>query len=175
MEDFTMSKTNAGNEVIEKEVMENEIQETTAIAVSNEDVAGADLVEVLKNPKSGFYCSIVDDGTRDSKIRIYNAINSTDKQLSECFGEVIELVAVAAHPVKLLSEETGEINECLRAVLIDKNGVAYQCVSEGVISSLQRIYNIVGTPDTWGDEPLKVKAKNIPTKGGKSTITLQLV
>lgn len=140
-----------------------------------DNVASVDLVEQLKNPNGKFYCSIKDDGKRASKVAIYNAINSADESLAVHIGEVLEIVDVVAHPVTLTDEETGEIFESLRTVLIDKNGKSYTAVSEGITNSLSRIFSIVGEP-TWKDEPVKMKIKQIKTRNGNNKVnTIELV
>ena len=100
--------------------MQNQ-NENTMLA-TKEDIAGVSLVEQFKNPNGQFYCSIKDDGSRKSKVAIFNAINGADESVADHIGEVLEIVNVVAHPVELPDEETGEIIECLRTVLVDKNG-----------------------------------------------------
>lgn len=103
------------------------------------DVASIDLVEQLKNPGAGFYSSITDDGTRKSKIAIFNAVNGADESVADHIGEVLDIVNVVAHPVELTDEETGEIINCLRTVLVDKNGKTYTAVSQGITSALAKV------------------------------------
>lgn len=149
-------------------------QETTMVVATN-DIASVDLVEQLKNPEAGFFCSIVDDGKRATKVAIYNAINSADESLADHIGEVLEIVDVVAHPVTLVQEETGEVIESLRTVLIDKNGKSYTAVSQGITNSLSRIFSIVGMP-SWKDEPVKMKIKQIKTNNGNNKVnTIELV
>lgn len=145
--------------------------------VSN-DVASLDLIEQLKNPAGQFYCSVVNDGTRKSKIAIFNAINSADESLADHIGEVIEVVDVIAHPVELVNEETGEIIQALRTVLITKEGKSYTAVSQGITSALGRIFSIIGSPDAgaWKDEPVKMKIKQVKTRNGNNKVnTIELV
>lgn len=141
-------------------------------------VASVDLVEQLKNPNGKFYCSISDDGTRKSKVAIYNAINGADESIAEHIGEVLEIVNVVAHPVELPDEETGEILTCLRTVLVDKKGKSYTAVSQGITSALSRIFSIVGMPDNgaWENEPVKMKIKQVKTRNGNNKVnTIELV
>lgn len=142
--------------------------------VVQEDMAKVDLVEQLKNPEGSFYCSIKDDGTRKSKIAIYNAINAPDKQLAEFKGKTLEIVNVVAYPVSIADEETGEIIECLRTVLVDKKGVGYAAVSQGITNSLARIFNIIGTPDNgaWEKEPVKMEIKEVATRNGVNKVNV---
>lgn len=147
----------------------------TQLSVVREDVAGVDLVEQLKNPNGNFYCSIKDDGTRKSKIAIYNAINGADESLADHIGETLEIVDVVAHPVTLIDEETGEVVNALRTVLVDKSGKSYTAVSQGITNSLSRIFSIVGMP-SWKDEPVKMKIKQLKTNNGNNKVnTIELV
>lgn len=148
------------------------------LVVAVNDVAAVDLVDQLKNPAAKMYCSIKDDGTRQSKINMYNAINGADESVSDHIGEVLEIVDVVAHPVELTDEVTGETFEALRTVLIDKSGKSYVAVSQGITSALSRIFSIVGTPDNkaWHDEPVKMKIKQVKTRNGNNKVnTIELV
>ena len=62
-------------------------------------VSPAELAEMRHNPldsvsvssladpgQSQMYCSIRDDGTMQSKARIFNSISSPDKRISDCTG-----------------------------------------------------------------------------------------
>lgn len=142
------------------------------------DVATVDLVEELKNPNGKFYCSIQDDGTRASRVAIYNAVNSVQERVADHINEVLEIVNVVAFPVKLVDEKTGEMNDCLSTVLIGKNGKTYGATSQGIANSLSRIFSIVGMPDNgaWETEPVKMKIKQINTRNGDNKIlTIELV
>ena len=138
--------------------------------VVKDEVAKVDLVEELKNPAGKFYCSIVNDGSRKTAVAIFNAVNNANESLSDHIGEVLEVVNVVAHPVTLADEETGEIVEALRTVLIDKNGKTYDAVSQGIASALSKIFSIVGTPEggAWEKEPVKMKIKQVKTRNGNN-------
>lgn len=154
--------------------MENNKQEV-ALA---QDVARVDLVEQLKNPNGQFYCSIQDDGTRKTKVAIFNAVNGADDSIADHIGEVIEVVNVVAHPVELLDEVTGEVVNALRTVLIDKNGKTYTAVSQGITSALSKIFSIIGTPEggAWEKEPVKMKIRQVKTRNGNNKVnTIELV
>lgn len=146
--------------------------------VSREDVASVNLVEELKNPMGAFYCSIPNTGDRKSAIAIFNAVNGADESVAEHIGETLEIVNVVAHPVEIADENTGEIVNCLRCVLIDKNGKSYVAVSQGIASALSKIFSIVGSPDNgaWEKEPVKMKIKQVKTRNGNNKVnTIELV
>ena len=142
------------------------------------DIASVDLVEQLKNPNGQFYCSIQDDGTRKTKVAIFNAVNGADESIADHIGEVIEVVNVVAHPVELVDEETGVVVNALRTVLIDKNSKTYTAVSQGITSALSKIFSIVGTPENgaWEKEPVKMKIRQVKTRNGNNKVnTIELV
>ena len=160
-----MSKENMNNETVK-----NEAVESTEV-IAREDVASVGLVSQLQHPDEQFYCSIKDDGTRASKVAIYNALNNADESLNDHIGEVLEVVDVVAYPVALVDEETGEMVNALRTVLVTKDGKAYSAVSQGITNSLARIFNIVGMP-SWVDEPVKMKIKQVKTRNGNNKVNV---
>lgn len=157
----------------EKTMMSVPAEENNEVMVINKaDLAPAD-VNILTQADSNFFCSIVDDGSRESKIKVYNAINNKGYSLDETKGTVLEIVDVACHPVSLLDENTGEVVNSLRTILIDKDGKNYDAVSNGIVSSLQKIFAIVGQPSF--DPPLKIKVVEQKTRKGYKTNTIELV
>lgn len=154
--------------------MDNNKQEI----VVAQDIARVDLVEQLKNPNGQFYCSIQDDGSRATKVAIFNAVNGADESIADHIGEVIEVINVVAHPVELVDEVTGEVVNALRTVLIDKNGKSYTAVSQGITSALSKIFSIIGTPENgaWETEPVKMKIRQVKTRNGNNKVnTIELV
>ena len=156
--------------------MNNEIMtlENEGLSVSREDMAGLSLMDSLKNPENTFFCSIEDDGSRENKVAIYNALNSKGEALSDHIKETINLVDVAAHPVQLVDKQTGEISTTLRTILIADDGTCYQAVSAGVTSSLQKLFSIFGTP-SWKEDPIPVMPIEEKTRAGYKVLTLAVV
>ena len=146
-------------------------------------VSPAELAEMRHNPMdsvtvsslsdpgaSQMYCSIRDDGTMQSKARIFNSINSPDKRISDCIGETISLANIVAHPIQLVDENSGELIETMRMVLVDDQGVSYEAVSTGIVNAVSRILQIFGQPDTW-TAPIKVKPVQKGTRNGNNKVT----
>ena len=144
------------------------------MTVAREDIAPAFQIDMLTNATNSFLCSIPNDGSRKAAIAIYNAVNNKGESLDDHKGEVLEIVNFAAHPVTLTDENTGEVVEALRVVLVDKKGVNYDAVSQGIASSLQKIIAIVGMAP-WDVEPLKIKVVEQKTRKGFKTNTIELV
>lgn len=89
---------------------------------------------------------------RDTQIQVLKAtMNATP--LSEHLGKPINLVHFVAQSIDMTDEETGELVNATRIVLLDADGSAYAAISNGLIKSLQNIVGILGEPATWG-QPL---------------------
>ena len=144
------------------------------MTINREDLAPALALDMLTNANNSFMCSIPNDGSRKAAVAIYNAVNNKGESLDDHKNEVLEIVNFAAHPVTLTDENTGEVIEALRIVLVDKKGVNYDAVSQGIASSLQKIIAIVGMAP-WDAEPLKIKVVEQKTRKGFKTNTIELV
>lgn len=131
--------------------------------VITEDTPTNVSIDVFTNPDKSFLTSFTDDGSRESKIKIYNAISNAENSLSDHIGEVLEIEHMVAHPIELADEVTGKMVQAMRVVLVDVNGVGYHAVSNGVVSSLQKIIGIVG-PAPW-TPALQVVPKQVKTRG----------
>ena len=141
----------------------------------NSDVSFNFDLSLLSEGSNNFICSIPDDGSRSAKVEIYNAIQNSSEQLSEHTNEILEIVDIVAHPIQLPDERTGEVINAIRTVLIDKEGVGYQAVSNGICQALSKIIAIIGQPH-W-DEPVKMKPVLRKSKNSSMNqyLTLELI
>jgi hypothetical protein len=105
------------------------------------------------------------------KALILRASGDADTNLIAWFdknpGQSIDVVDVLVHNVQLASDDADETGEVMyttqaRTVLIDKAGVTYSSVSQGVLGSLQKIIALYGPP-TWPDG-LKITARRVKTR-----------
>lgn len=146
-------------------------------------VTSTELAEVKSNPlevmdvnefsnpvNTAMYCSIKDDGSAKSKAAIFNAINSPEKKVADFIGKTIALKDIVAHPIRLLDENTGEVIDAMRMVLIDDKGEGYEAVSSGLVNAVSRILQIFGQPETWS-EPIKVEVVQKGTRNGTNKVT----
>ena len=143
------------------------------MVVNRNDLAGADMMAGLLNSDNAFFSSIPNDGTRASLAKIYNAVNSADEKIDDHINEVMELVDVVAHPITITDEKTGEVIDTLRVVLVMADGATYQAVSQGIVSSLSKLFAIVGKPSY--NPPLPIKVVKQQTRSGFKTNTIELV
>ncbi|MRD28069.1 hypothetical protein GH869_28425 [Bacillus thuringiensis] len=157
--------------------LNNEVNE---IAVVDEQVNTNDIVTVDKVTPSIFeaegskelFFSSIQATDRKSAIKMYNAINSSENALADHKGEVLQITDMVAHAITLQDEVTKEDVEALRVVLVAKDGTAYHAVSQGVVSSIQKIISIVG-PAPW-NEPLEIVPIEVKTRKNFKTLTLKL-
>ena len=127
-----MTKTN--NELL---MMENDTQ-------GNNDFM--DIVTVdQRNPatlsesdNSMFYSSLKNDGSRESQVKLYSAINDSENALADHLGAQIAITDMVAHSIELEDEITKKTVQAIRVVVIDEEGNGYHAISEGVIFQLTK-------------------------------------
>lgn len=135
---------------------------------------GTNFIADLTAEKVVAYTSVdVSKATIEQKKSYFNAVNSTEKRLSEQMNLVIQVKDVYVEIVECRDDETGIAKKCPRTVLIDTDGVGYQAVSLGVFGSLKKIFQVFGMPNQWGKNGLGIKVKII-TKGNNKITTLEV-
>ena len=118
------------------------------------------------------YCSMVAN-TPEEKKALFNAMNNPEYHLSECINMHLFIKDVYCETVTIINDETGEISPAVRIVLIDKDGVGYQCTSRGVYSALKKCFSVYGMP-TW-DEPLEIEVKQMTKKKNRNILTFNVM
>lgn len=156
----------------ETQVVTAEASAPVAAVVPAESQYPSTVVDTFTGRSVQLYSSIVDDGTRESKIKIYNAMNETDAKLSDCVNMTLEITDLVAFPVDIVQED-GEIISAMRMIFVGVDGKTYASVATGVFSSLQKIIGVVG-PAPW-TPALKLTPINQPTRNGFKTLTLRLL
>ncbi len=96
------------------------------------------------------------------------AMNDTI-EATELKSKAAKIVHVIVHNATV-TDEDGIESPVRRSVLIDTKGVAYACVSDGVISSLQQLAAVFGAPP-W-DEGLPLRMIEKQTRRGFRTYRL---
>lgn len=128
----------------------------------------------FENSNRNMYSTIKNDGTIESKKKIYNALNNTSETLSDHVGKVINLRDFIAHKAIYENDETGEITEDTRCILIADDGTSYSTISKGIASAIQQIFGIFGTPDLWS-QPLPIKIIEKKSRKGYKYLTIEVV
>ena len=117
----------------------------------------------LSENATSVYCS-VQGGDRKTKALVYNASNNPEHKVADFINKTINVKDVLVEIIQVENEETGELEEAPRVVLIDDKGAAYQAVSAGMFSAIKKAIQIFGQP-TW-DEPLPMLIKQVSVKRG---------
>lgn len=76
-----------------------------------------------------------------------------------------------AHPVLLVSDDTGEVVDAIRLLFPQHDTPPIAFVSTGILKSVGRIAWQVGKPPPY-DPPIKVKIKQVNARGAKRTYKL---
>ena len=151
--------------------------ETNALTVMTPEIETRDEIGTLltvadfANPANSNIFTTIEGTDRKSKVAVHNAISAPDKKIAECIGEVIEIKDFVVHEVQVLDENTGELANLLRTVIISTDGTSYEAVSIGIANSLQRLITFLGKPSEW-EEPVSVKIKQKKTRNGDNKVTL---
>lgn len=85
----------------------------------------------------------------DAKKRVFVAVNDAEP-LSDHLGEILDVVDIVAHKVEVADEESGEIGEATRVVLLTSDDRALASVSVGIQGAVRNILAFLGDPSTWG-------------------------
>ena len=126
--------------------------------------AGNKAQEVVTGFQSGtsnLYSSFNSED-RAGKLKLLSAITDA-APLNENLDKRIDLENIVLQATTLTDDETGEVSDVVRIILIDADGSAYAAISGGLLKSLQNITGIFGDPSTWS-EPLPIKVTEVRSK-----------
>ncbi|MEK5036399.1 hypothetical protein MKY96_33755 [Paenibacillus sp. FSL R7-0302] len=144
--------------------------------VINDDSAGGYIsttIDSFTGRTVQFYSSIPDDGTAETKIKIYNAMSEATGKLVDQLNRTLVLTDLVASPIQFLSEETGELVDAVRMVVFTEDGETYTAVGKGILSSIQNIIGLFG-PAPW-KPGIPVTPVKKATKNGFDTTILRMV
>lgn len=148
--------------------------EITDIVVADEvseiGIREYDVSELVGGDSLKAVCSVKAEDAA-SKAIVFNAATNPDYKLKSCINKKIRLKDLYAETIELMNDETGEIVNVPRIVLIDEDGASYECVSVGMFSAIRKLVAVYGEP-TWYP-PLEVTVKEKPVGKG-SMLTLQM-
>lgn len=153
-------------EIMEAEVVTAEMVEQPIVVVQQKELS----VDLSDTTKSN-YSSIKGD-SREEKAKLYKAKNNPDKRLADCINQKIYAKDLYMEVVNLTNEETGEVRQCPRVVLLDKDGVSYTSVSFGIYNSLKSLVAVYGQP-TWED-PIPVIVRQKQTDKNRKQLVLDV-
>ena len=154
----------------ELQLVNNEATENNVPAKPVFADEGYNLIADLTTAKLSF--SSMKATTQEEKAKLYNAMNNPDERLADNINKVINAKDLYVEIVNCVNQETGEVTEAPRIVVIDDMGKSYQCVSVGIFSAFKKIIQIFGAP-TW-ETPIQIEVKQI-SKGQRKMLTLNVI
>lgn len=153
----------------------NENMENTSVGLFDDSLGN--MIANLGTAKQSF--SSFTANTQEEKIQFYNMVNNPTAKLKDNINipfnlKDVYIETVQCEQIDANGNQTGVFQNCPRIVLATDEGTCYQCVSLGVLSSLDSLFRIFGLPQTW-KTPIKVQAQLVSTKNGRSTMVLKAV
>lgn len=109
----------------------------------------------------------------EAKKTVFSAVNDAEP-LADHLGETIDVVDIVAHKVEVANEETGEIGEATRIVLLTSDGRALASVSVGIQGAVRNILAFLGEPSSW-DGAVKLVPVERKGRRGFRYMSLMLV
>lgn len=137
----------------------------------NNELMTNSFVNDLENDNNDIFCSFTAEKPEDKK-KLYKVMTNPDHKLSDFINKTISVMDIFSENCQLTDGKTGEVKTMPRIVLIDKDGVSYQCVSYGIYNSIKKLIQIYGLP-TW-EEPIDLLVKQIKA-GDKNILSLEIV
>ena len=113
------------------------------------------------------YFSSIKADNKESRLALFNALESCDKLISECKGEKITVKDV------YIEKYMKDGKEKFRTIIFDKDGKTFVTTSYGIVNALNKIFALCGEPQTWA-EPITVEIAERPLGNGKAALTLKV-
>lgn len=136
-----------------------------ALEITSDAFARVNLARDIAGGGKG-YCTMVAEDNK-AKARLFNACSNPAK-LSDNINIPIDMIHFYVEIIQCVSENSGELVNVPRVVIIDKTGKGYQAVSVGIYNAIKRIVSMYGNPTTWA-EPLTIICQNVDLGGGRHT------
>lgn len=108
-----------------------------------------------ENAELGTVQHFIDTSTFDGKVRLYSALQNAAK-LSDHLNEPLHMVNAVAQSVQVTDEQTGEMTNSARVIIVTDDDKAYAATSPTLLAGLNTMFGIFGTPNTW-EKPIAVK------------------
>ena len=106
----------------------------------------------------------IDTSTAAGKAKLYNALQNNEK-ISDHLGEVINAANVIAQRVQVQNDETGEVNDTVRIIIVGDDGTSYAATSPTLASAFNTLFGVFGTPDHW-ERPLPIEITEEKSRKG---------
>lgn len=117
-------------------------------------------------------CSFTVETVEDKK-KLFKVATAPDHNVAEYIGKSIKIKDVYAEVVHMTNQETGEVTDGIRMVIIDDKGESYQCVSSGMWNAFTRMRAIFGNP-TY-DPAISIEIKQIDKGVNKKILSFDII
>lgn len=144
--------------------MELAIEEPLDLSVNSDRFAMIDLKADITGGSGGFCSMQAEDNA--AKVTLFNACSNPEK-ISSMIGKQIKMIHFFVEVIQTVSEQSGELVNVPRVVIIDEKGKGYQGVSIGLYNSVKRVVAMFGLPETW-DKAHTVEVQQIELKSGRT-------
>lgn len=111
-------------------------------------------IETLNAGGVSVYSSLVGDDFETKKQLLSATTNSLP--VRDILGKTIQLKNVVVQGIEMENEDTGEVQQVPRVILLDDKGNAYHAISKPVFNAVKNFIGILGQPATW-EKPVPVK------------------
>lgn len=108
-----------------------------------------------ENTELGTVQHFIDTSTFDGKVKLYGALQNAEK-LADHINEPLHMVNAVAQSVQVTDEQTGEMTNSARVIIVTDDDKAYAATSPTLLAGLNTMFGIFGTPNTW-NKPIAVK------------------
>lgn len=124
--------------------------------MSENQMQVVDVRNAMSAQGSAAYSSLK-TGTLKEKAALFNAMSNPNHKVGDYINRQIRVKDVYVEVIDIEDEDTKEMVQAPRIVLIDMDGDSYQAVSKGIFAALSRAIQVFGEP-TWEDGlPIIVK------------------
>lgn len=137
---------------------------TNEIAVQNNSLTDINETQSM--------CSFTVETVEDKK-KLFKVATAPDHNVAEYIGKSIKIKDVYAEVVHMTNQETGEVTDGIRMVIIDDKGESYQCVSSGMWNAFTRMRAIFGNP-TY-DPAIPIEIKQIDKGVNKKILSFDII
>lgn len=108
-----------------------------------------------ENTELGTVQHFIDTSTFEGKVKLYSALQNAEK-LSDHLNEPLHMINAVAQSVQVTDEQTGEMTNSARVIIVADDGKAYAATSPTLLAGLNTMFGIFGTPNTW-ERPIAVE------------------
>lgn len=104
-------------------------------------------IEALASGKATVFSTITGND-HATKLEVFNAVTNS-LPIADNLGKTINLVNIVVQSVEMTDENSGEVQDVPRTILVDADGTAYHAISGGLFRSVETMLGVVGHPSGW--------------------------